>query len=313
MLQHNSAEIKDHLQAPLKGPEFPHLLTDICALLKERRGVVANGVGLSDLTHSPSSYGVSYFAAEKMGGYFVSTLNGDKAVPATFLFPAMVLNSSDLTFAPPRPDSSFSVAGLYCQVLCDEWTSTGFQTWLESGTVLKDRQTIKGKRFEFGNGLIPSGTDKLLFTRFSRTCVTPAQSPSTPTCGPRSQFSTPSRTQNQNVPGSPYRSFGAKTEPPRPFTIDPKTAKPFIPLHDCRTDAYDLRDLSKNSQIGPKVCPGDLVLISACVQIHKSSGCVEVEVSFPPNFVVLFERGTGTDDMLDFPSKPVLTVKGNDW
>ncbi|KAI8842436.1 hypothetical protein BJ741DRAFT_646159 [Chytriomyces cf. hyalinus JEL632] len=300
MSQQNSAEIKDHLQAPLEGPAFPQLLTDICETLKAKRGVVANGVGLSDFTRSPSSYGVSYFAAEKMGGYFVSTLNGDKAVPATFLFPAMVLNESNLIFAPPRADSSFSVAGMYCQILCDE----------EAGTVLKDGQIVKGKRFEFGTGLIPGTTDHRLFTRFSRTYVSPTQGPSTPSRGPRSQFGTPSRTQNQTTPGTPSRS---KTEPPRPFVMDAKTAKPFILLYDCRTEPFDLKDLSKNSQVAPKVCPGDIVLISACVQIHKSMGCVEVEVSFPPNFVVLFERGTKLEDLLAFPTKPVLTVKGDDW
>ncbi|KAI8819076.1 hypothetical protein BJ741DRAFT_585183 [Chytriomyces cf. hyalinus JEL632] len=54
MSQQNSAEIKDHLQAPLEGPAFPQLLTDICETLKAKRGVVANGVGLSDVTRSPS-------------------------------------------------------------------------------------------------------------------------------------------------------------------------------------------------------------------------------------------------------------------
>ncbi|KAI8834527.1 hypothetical protein BJ741DRAFT_709555, partial [Chytriomyces cf. hyalinus JEL632] len=307
MSQQNSAEIKDHLQAPLEGPAFPQLLTDICETLKAKRGVVANGVGLSDLTRSLSSYGVSYFAAEKMGGYFVSTLNEDKAVNVTFLFPAMVLNESNLIFAPPHADSSFSVAGMYCQILCDEVTSAGFQAWLGSGTVLKDSQIVKGKRFKFGTGLIPGTTNHKLFTRFSRTYVSPTQGPSTPLCGPRSQFGTPSQTQNQTTPGTPSRS---KTEPPRPFMIDAKTAKPFIPLYDCRTEPFDLKDLSKNSQVAPKVCPGDIVLISVCVQIHKSMGCVEVEVSFPPNFVVLFERGTNPEVLLAFPTKPVLTVKG---
>ncbi|KAI8837887.1 hypothetical protein BJ741DRAFT_663698 [Chytriomyces cf. hyalinus JEL632] len=171
MSQQNSAEIKD------QGLAFPQLLTDICETLKAKRGMVANGVGLSDLTHSPSPYGVSYFAAEKMGDeilptfywYFVSTLNEDKAVNVTFLFPAMVLNESNLIFAPPHADSSFSVAGMYCQILCDEVTSAGFQAWLGSGTVLKDSQIVKGKRFKFGTGLIPGTTDHKLFTRFSRT------------------------------------------------------------------------------------------------------------------------------------------------
>ncbi|KAI8829457.1 hypothetical protein BJ741DRAFT_712877 [Chytriomyces cf. hyalinus JEL632] len=308
MSQQNSAEIKDHLQNPLEGPAFLQLLTDICETLKAKRGMVGNGVGLSDITRSLSSYGVLYFAAEKMGGYFVSTLNGDKAVPATFLFPAMVLNESNLIFAPPRADSSFSVAGIYCQILCDEVTSAGFQAWLGSRTVLKDGQIVKGKRF--GTGLIPGTTNYRLFTRFSRTYVSPTQGPSTPWRGPRSQFGMPSRMQNQTTPGTPSRS---KTEPPRPFMMDAKTAKPFIPLYDCRTEPFDLKDLSKNSQVAPKVCPGDIVLISACVQIHKSMGCVEVEVSFPPNFVVLFERGTKLEDLLAFPTKPVLTVKGDDW
>ncbi|KAI8819521.1 hypothetical protein BJ741DRAFT_630413 [Chytriomyces cf. hyalinus JEL632] len=200
----------------------------------------------------------------------------------------MVLNESNLIFAPPRADSSFSVARMYCQILCDEVTLAGFQAWLGSGTILKDSQIVKGKRFEFGTGLIPGTTDHRLFTRFSRTYG-------------KHLFTTP---------GTPSRS---KTEPPRPFVMDAKTPKPFIPLYDCRTEPFDLKDLSKNSQVAPKVCPGDIVLISACVQIHKSMGCVEVEVSFPPNFVVLFERGTKLEDLLAFPTKPVLTVKGDDW
>ncbi|KAJ3214882.1 hypothetical protein HDU81_001559, partial [Chytriomyces hyalinus] len=162
-------QIKDHLQAKAEYEEFPPLLSEILETLTTRRGVVANGVGLSDLTHSPRSYGVSYFAAGENRGYYVSTRSGDKAVPATFLFPAMVLNSSSMTFTPPGSDASFTVGGLYCRVMCDEYTSAGVQSFLESETVLKDGQTVKGKRFEFGTAAFSGATNLPLYTRFSRT------------------------------------------------------------------------------------------------------------------------------------------------
>ncbi|KAJ3233121.1 hypothetical protein HDU77_000721, partial [Chytriomyces hyalinus] len=231
------------------------------------RGVVANGVGLRDLTRSPDSYGVQYFAGENASGYFVSTFNGDKkVVPATFLFPAMVWNSSDLTFTPPRPGANFSVAGLYCRVLCDGATASGVQAWLESSAVLKEGQTIKGKRFEFGGLPISGSMEQQLFTRFSRTYVPPAQGPSTPSRGPRYQPGTPSsRMQGQNIPGSPYRSSGQKPEAPRPFTFANGTAAPFIPVYDCRNDTFELKDLTLNAPVLLKVQPGDIVLISTCI------------------------------------------------
>ncbi|KAJ3232537.1 hypothetical protein HDU77_000825, partial [Chytriomyces hyalinus] len=56
--------IQDYLEAPADGPELPDYLNVLCENLELRRGVVANGVGLRDLTRSPDSYGVQYFAGE---------------------------------------------------------------------------------------------------------------------------------------------------------------------------------------------------------------------------------------------------------
>ncbi|KAJ3220957.1 hypothetical protein HDU81_010992, partial [Chytriomyces hyalinus] len=174
------SDIKDYLEAPASSLEFPPLLKEILEALMLKCGVVANGLGLHDLKGSCTSYSVQYFDGENMGGYFVSTLSGDKVVLATFLFPAMVYNNSNLTFTHPCPDSNFFVAGMYCQVLCDMATAVGLQKFLESDTVLKDGQTIYGKCFEFEGIPINGSVEQQLFTRFSHTYVAPAQGPSTP-------------------------------------------------------------------------------------------------------------------------------------
>ncbi|KAJ3383463.1 hypothetical protein HDU80_001224, partial [Chytriomyces hyalinus] len=87
----------------------------------------------------------------------------------------------------------------------------------------------------------------------------PVQGPSTPSCGPRYQPSTPSsRMQGQNIPGSPYQSSVQKPEAPRPFTFANGTTAHFIPVYYCRDDAFDLKDLTLNSQIAPSIKPADI-------------------------------------------------------
>ncbi|KAJ3230920.1 hypothetical protein HDU77_001216, partial [Chytriomyces hyalinus] len=167
--QPNAISIRDFLEAPTDSPPFPPLMEDTVNDLLSKRGIVANRLSLLDLARSPESYGVSYFAGEKKGsGYFVYTMHGGKKVPATFLFPAKVLNGTSLKFSKPRLDSTFTVAGIYCRVLCDDVTAQGVQNFLQSSTVLNKDQVVRGKRFEFGSIAIPGSLESQHFTRFNR-------------------------------------------------------------------------------------------------------------------------------------------------
>ncbi|KAJ3221158.1 hypothetical protein HDU81_010835 [Chytriomyces hyalinus] len=52
-------------------------------------------------------------------------------------------------------NSTFTIAGIYCQVLCNDVTPQGVQNFLQSGKVLNQNQKLKPKRFEFGSIAIP--------------------------------------------------------------------------------------------------------------------------------------------------------------
>ncbi|KAJ3231734.1 hypothetical protein HDU77_000994, partial [Chytriomyces hyalinus] len=244
-------------------------------------------------------------------------MDGTKKVPATFLFPAKVLNGTSLKFGKPRLDSTFTVAGIYCRVLCDDVTAQGVQNFLQSSTVLNKDQVVRGKRFEFGSIAIPGSLESQHFTRFNRSFFPTSATPGTPSRGNRSQpFSTPTRSQQtglhtQNTPSrseTPFRNT-VPVEPPRPFNFDRGNDVPNIPLYDCTDSAFDLRGLSNPIIPDGHLYPGDLVLVSACIQIHKSLGCLDVEYSFPPNYVVLFEHGDESEDLLVFPAKAPVVIK----
>ncbi|KAJ3223950.1 hypothetical protein HDU78_011126, partial [Chytriomyces hyalinus] len=165
--QPNAICIRDFLEAPTNSPPFPPLIEHTVNDLLLKRSVVANRLSLLDLAHSPDSYGVSYFAGEKKGsGYFVYTMHGKK-VPATFLFPAKVLNATSLKFGKPRVDSTFTVTGIYSRVMCHDVMAQGVQNFLQSSMVLNKDQVVRGKQFEFGSIAIPGSLESQHFTRFN--------------------------------------------------------------------------------------------------------------------------------------------------